>query len=271
MKLSVIIPVFNSAGTLDRCIASVLAQNIEGMEIILVDDGSTDDSPAICDRWQLGNENIVVIHKKNGGLSDARNAGMDIVTGERVTFIDSDDEVEKHTYYDLMHYMDNHPDCDIVEYPVKIHVGGPDERDLYFVEKQWKSAKEYWEQCEVWEHCYVCNKMYKKSVIDGIKFPMRNFEDLWWYAEVLRQKNPMVSTVPYGLYRYYSNPYGICYRSEKSVPMLIQLLESQIHAAWVIRTLPFSGKCRKMYRSMFCRVYDIIRLNICRLSKNFQK
>lgn len=97
MTLSVIIPVYNVAPYLRRCVDSVLRQTYRDMEIILVDDGSTDESGAICDEYAStafhhSNIPIRVIHKPNGGLSDARNAGLKVATGEYVVFLDSDDE-----------------------------------------------------------------------------------------------------------------------------------------------------------------------------------
>ena len=81
-RISVIVPVYNVEAYLNRCVDSILAQSFEQLEIILVDDGSTDRSPAICDRYAGQDERIRVIHKENGGLSDARNAGLRIATGE---------------------------------------------------------------------------------------------------------------------------------------------------------------------------------------------
>lgn len=91
MTLSVIIPVYNVALYLRRCVESVLHQTYHNMEIILVDDGSTDGSGAICEEFAREDERIRVIHKANGGLSDARNAGLAVATGEYVVFLDSDD------------------------------------------------------------------------------------------------------------------------------------------------------------------------------------
>ena len=91
MKLSVIIPVYCVEATLDRCVESVLCQQVEDMEVILVDDGSPDCCPQKCDEWAQKDSRIRVIHKENGGLSDARNAALDIATGDYITFVDSDD------------------------------------------------------------------------------------------------------------------------------------------------------------------------------------
>ena len=81
MKLSIVIPVYRVEGTLDRCVESVLIQDVDDMEVILVDDGSPDSCPQMCDQWAVRDNRIQVIHKENGGLSDARNAGIDIAQG----------------------------------------------------------------------------------------------------------------------------------------------------------------------------------------------
>lgn len=92
-KISVIVPVYKVEDYLDRCVESILAQTFVDFELILVDDGSPDNCPAMCDSWAGKDSRIKVIHKENGGLSDARNAGFEGSCGEWITFIDSDDYV----------------------------------------------------------------------------------------------------------------------------------------------------------------------------------
>ena len=93
--ISVIVPVFKVEKYLDRCVQSIVDQTYRNLEIILVDDGSPDNCPAMCDAWAEKDNRVKVIHKKNGGLSDARNAGMAIATGELMGFVDSDDYISK--------------------------------------------------------------------------------------------------------------------------------------------------------------------------------
>lgn len=100
--ISVIIPVYKVEKYLDKCIQSVINQTYSNLEIILVDDGSPDNCPQLCDDWANKDERIKVIHKKNGGLSDARNAGLDIATGEYIAFVDSDDYIESDMYECLL-------------------------------------------------------------------------------------------------------------------------------------------------------------------------
>ena len=93
-KISVIVPVYNAAATLDRCVESVLGQSVPGgLELILVDDGSRDASPALCDGWAARDDRVRVIHQPNGGPSAARNAGLDAARGEYLGFVDADDRL----------------------------------------------------------------------------------------------------------------------------------------------------------------------------------
>ena len=105
-KVSVVIPIYNVADYLDVCIASVCAQTYQNIEIILVDDGSTDGSPQSCDSWKEKDSRIRVIHKENGGLSSARNAGLDIATGTYILFVDGDDAVRENLLDATIPYMD---------------------------------------------------------------------------------------------------------------------------------------------------------------------
>lgn len=92
-KISIIIPVYNAERFLRRCLNSVLNQSYSNWECIIVDDGSKDSSPAICDEYVKTDSRFKVIHKENGGVSRARNTGLSLVVGEWVTFVDSDDEL----------------------------------------------------------------------------------------------------------------------------------------------------------------------------------
>ena len=100
--ISVIVPVFKVDPYLDRCVESIVNQTYRNLEIILVDDGSPDSCGAMCDAWAEKDRRIKVIHKKNGGLSDARNAGLDIATGTLIGFVDSDDFIRSDMYLLLM-------------------------------------------------------------------------------------------------------------------------------------------------------------------------
>lgn len=112
--ISVIVPIYNVEKYLDRCVDSIINQTYKNLEIILVDDGSPDNCPKMCDDYAEKDSRIKVVHKENGGLSDARNVGMEVATGEYVSFIDSDDYVSLDFYETLLEtIVDN--DSDIVE------------------------------------------------------------------------------------------------------------------------------------------------------------
>lgn len=105
-KVSIIVPVYNVEKYLDRCMQSLLGQTLKELEIILVDDGSPDNSPALCDNYESASDNlhwpiIKVIHKINEGLGFARNSGLEIATGEYIAFLDSDDFVDVNMYEQL--------------------------------------------------------------------------------------------------------------------------------------------------------------------------
>ena len=94
MLFSVIIPVYNARLTLDQCIRSVLSQETQDLEVCIVDDGSTDGSDSICDTWARTDSRIKVHHQSNKGVSSARNKGLEMATGDWITFLDSDDTIE---------------------------------------------------------------------------------------------------------------------------------------------------------------------------------
>lgn len=122
-KVSVIVPVYNVEKYLNKCIESIIKQSYENIEIILVDDGSTDKSGKICDEYSLKDSRIKVIHKENGGLSDARNYGIDAATGDYLLFVDSDDYIDIDLIKNVNQYMNKQ--IDVIKFKmVKIDDNG---------------------------------------------------------------------------------------------------------------------------------------------------
>lgn len=115
--ISIIVPVYNVEKYLDRCVESILNQTFKDFELILVDDGSPDDCPAICDEWAEKDSRIKVIHKPNGGVSSARNEGLNIAQGEYIGFCDPDDVINPHMY-ELMYktITDSGSDCSVCSF-----------------------------------------------------------------------------------------------------------------------------------------------------------
>lgn len=119
-KISVIIPVYGVEKYLDRCVESVVNQTYKDLEIILVDDGSPDNCPQMCDEWALRDARIRTVHRENGGQSCARNTGLSMATGDYITFVDSDDWIIKDTYEHCMKLFDNNRSANAVQFDVKL-------------------------------------------------------------------------------------------------------------------------------------------------------
>ena len=170
-----------------------------------------------CDR-------IRVVHKANGGLSDARNAGIDIATGDYVTFVDSDDYLADNTYGPLMQRLEQQPDIDILEYPIYIHNGSPRQHLTDFKpEATYHDMESYWLDGRAYQHTYACNKIFRKSLFDAVRFPVgRVFEDAQTLP-LLLEKAGTVVTCSQGLYYYCSNSEGITMTADgQALQMLLQ-------------------------------------------------
>lgn len=226
MKLSIIIPVYRTQDTLQRCMESILHQSFTDYELILVDDGSPDDCPLLCDEWAKKDRRISVIHKANGGLSDARNAGIMQAKGEYITFVDSDDAIGKDTLQALMDELIAHPDTDILEYPVMERIGHPTkERLLTFIPKDYDNAVDYWLNEQAYLHTYAWNKIYRRRLFDNIFFPKgKNFEDIQTIpyliglipTDVENNRNIRIRVTNAGRYLYYWNNNGITAKAKYS-------------------------------------------------------
>lgn len=209
MKLSIIIPVYRTAHTLDRCVESVLAQQYTDMEIILVDDGSPDNCPKKCDEWAITDTRITVIHQSNCGLSGARNAGIKKATGDYLTFVDSDDFIAPDTYQPLMELLSRRTDIDILEYPYIWHSGSSDERAVLFQNTEYSDIISYWLKGYAYEHTYAWNKIFKKELFANVCFPIgKVFEDVATLP-LLAQQAKCIVTTDIGRYHYWLNPNGI--------------------------------------------------------------
>lgn len=178
-KLSIIVPVYKVERTLNQCVESILRQTFSDWELILIDDGSPDCCGAMCDKWAQYDSRVRVIHKPNGGLSDARNAGIEASDGEFITFVDSDDFISEDTYLSVLGIFQNYKECDIVEYPVNEKYGSREQKLLIFRNTYYESTIHYWYSEEVFRHCYAWNKVYRRDVFNGVRYPKgRLYEDI---------------------------------------------------------------------------------------------
>jgi glycosyltransferase involved in cell wall biosynthesis len=209
MKLSIIIPVYNVEDTLLRCVESIEKQDYSDYEIILVDDGSLDRSGSICDDLSEKNTSIKTIHKANGGLSDARNAGIDACSGEYITFIDSDDFIAEGTLTDVMNIIADNPNYDMLEYSAIIHYGSDKVYPLKLKSKTYNSLYDYWFDGNAYDHTYAWNKIFRKNLFNDVRFPVgKVFEDVYTLPLLLKNITT-IATTEKGLYYYTLNLKGI--------------------------------------------------------------
>lgn len=219
--ISVVIPIYNVEQYLNACVDSVVNQTYSNLEIILIDDGSPDNCPEICDEYAKHDSRIKVIHQKNGGLSAARNAGIDFAHGEFLTFIDSDDFVVRN-YVELLYKG-------IVEFDADISIAS-----FYTFTKENELAISYSELSftEVTrEECFkrygaikadlsmpfisACNKLYKRDLFSSIRFSIgKLYEDAFSTYKLLDDAKKIVFTSTY-LYFYRLNPQSILGQSFK--------------------------------------------------------
>lgn len=196
-KISVIVPVYKVEPYLDKCVSSIANQTYTNLEIILVDDGSPDNCPAMCNAWTKKDSRIRVMHKPNGGLSDARNAGMAVATGELMTFVDSDDWIASDMYEHLYQRLEE-DSSDIAACGVQMvwESKTPSRmltRDGNCILNQEEAMQSIIE--ESWLKQPVWYKLYKTKLIRDILFPVGKYhEDVFWsYQAVGRAQRVSVS------------------------------------------------------------------------------
>jgi len=210
--LSVIVPVYNVEAYLARCVDSILSQTYGNLEVILVDDGAKDSSGAICDAYLEKDPRVRVIHKENGGLSSARNAGIDMATGEYITFVDSDDWIEPDGYEHLMGLMK--------QYQVKLVCGGNYDVDgktgkrtlaLCPEKEEVITAEEFIGRMFLWQgfDSSACDKIYHRSLLTTFRYPEGKVcEDVAvTYRIVMATDYAALSDRPF--YNYYHRPGSI--------------------------------------------------------------
>ena len=193
IKVSIIVPVYNVETYLPKCIESILTQSYSNLEIILVDDGSEDTSGKICERFAKEDLRIPVIHKENGGLSDARNAGLEVATGNYYMFIDSDDYLSSDATETLLVAAKKNK-CEIsVCNMIRFSEDGK-ESDFY-VPVHEETVYRGNERYATLNQPSVCNKMFKAELFDDVRFPKGKFyEDTFVYHRLVYKAESIVLT-----------------------------------------------------------------------------
>ena len=182
--ISVIVPVYNVQKYLKKCVDSITSQTYKNLEILLVDDGSTDSSGQICNEFEKNDARIKVIHKKNGGLSDARNAGLDRAKGQYYAFIDSDDYIQDNTIEIMLNAIKKNKSeiavCNMIRFLEEgetVQFYCPTDHEVLY-----QGNQRY-------------NKLFEAKLFEGIRFPKgKYYEDTFVYHEVLYRANSIVLT-----------------------------------------------------------------------------
>ena len=193
--ISVIIPVYNVEKYLNKCITSVVEQTYKNLEIIIVDDGSTDQSPEICDEWKKRDSRIQVVHSSNGGAGKARNTALDMATGDYVTFVDSDDYIAPQMYQVLLEQF--YDGIGIVECNYSMVYDDSEkfkeERKIYKIHT-YSAMEAMYENIN--DHIFrqlIWNKMYRKDVIKGIYFPTgKKIDDEFWTYQAIGNASKLI-------------------------------------------------------------------------------
>ena len=201
--VSVVVPVYNVEAYLDRCVESLVTQTLRDIEIILVDDGSTDSSPSLCDAWAKRDARIGAVHKMNGGLSDARNIGVEIAKADLIGFVDSDDWVEPNMYETLYrHIREDGSDiavCGTRElFPTRVVDPLPPKQYV-------QTGKEALRDQLIGDiiHVWVPTKLYTRSIVESKPLPVGlTFEDTYIVADWFLQAG-LVSVDLEPLYCYW--------------------------------------------------------------------
>lgn len=207
--ISVIIPVYNVEKYLSQCLESVIRQTYQDLEIIVIDDGSTDESPRICDEYAEKDTRIRVIHKQNAGAASARNAGLKIATGEYLAFVDSDDYLNTNAYETMLGIMQR-TTADIVECAFCNEFPNRTWNRIFFEKETLFSTVEYLKlYTDHWICSLIWEKLYKRSLFEGIEFEEGHQidDEFFTYQGVMNAKTIVYN--PTILYHYRMRSSGV--------------------------------------------------------------
>lgn len=231
--VSIIIPIYKVEPYLRRCLDSIVNQTYTNLEIILVDDGSPDECPTICDEYAAKDNRIVVIHKENGGLSDARNAGLDICRGEYVSFVDSDDWLADSFVCNLTQAIyQNNADIGVANF---IRASVPFSAKIQLepnshIEKlnSLQSVKKLWTNDYI-TFVIACGKIYKTSLFSDIRFPKGKIheDEYTTYKLLYRASKTVFLNIP--LYFYFQRNDSIMARTSSDSLRVLDAMVERYH------------------------------------------
>lgn len=200
--ISVVVPVYNIEAYLEKCVRSLLEQTYSNLEIILVDDGSTDSSPALCDKFAEEDKRVIVSHKRNGGLSDARNHGMTLANGEYLSFIDGDDYLSQGAYEAAVAEFKDA--ADIVAFGIELCFD--DGRKIRKAPARRRCLDMGQGIVALNTFCGLdvsaCNKVYRRNLFEGIEFPVGKHCEDYYIMPRLLDRAVRIVMLPDAFYQY---------------------------------------------------------------------
>lgn len=255
--ISVIVPVYNAEKYIHRCVDSIINQTYTNLEIILVDDGSPDNSGVICDEYAEKDDRIVVIHKENKGVYTARNAGLDICTGEYIAFVDSDDYIESEMYEIMLsESLKDNVDICVCQWQYENQDGQRiidlnkinntiygKKTSIEFAEYLYGSSYENGVVCAAW------NKLYRKEIFETTRFYGRYIEDDRIHSEIL-SRDYSIFVLTDRLYIYCQNGDSLTNKPFREETLLFLDVLSE-------RMKFFSANEKLLYntRKLYCNMY----------------
>lgn len=231
LLVSIIVPVYNVEKYLCRCVDSIINQTYKNIEIILVDDGSLDNCPLICDNYKLLDNRIVVIHKDNGGLSDARNAGLDVAKGKYITFIDSDDWYKLDAIECMVNVAEQNKTDVTCMYNISSNDYGPVDEEFHISKNvELFSYLDFGKMlCNKEISTSVCNKLFKVECFKNHRFAKdRLNEDFLLLGELILKKINF-AVVDYTGYFYYIREDSTTHLSQTNVNAVVDAIKNAMY------------------------------------------
>ena len=216
MKLSVVVPVYNVEKYIDQCVSSILSQTFTDFELILVDDESPDNCPEICEQYAKKDKRVKVVHKMNGGLASARNAGIKVATGEYIAFVDSDDVIDKDMFLVMLEKMQE-AEADVCctgmiqfnEHSTWNSLPAPKEDVLL-------TDSDIYRFIFTKNGCgdYMPNKIFKRCIFDTVTLVENVIYEDVYIMHVIFSKAKKVLFIKENFYLYRINNQGICHNKQ---------------------------------------------------------
>ncbi|WP_391116738.1 glycosyltransferase family 2 protein [Psychrobacillus sp. L3] len=256
--ITVIVPIYKVEAYLHRCVDSILNQTYKNLEILLIDDGSPDKCGEICDEYAKLDERIKVIHKKNGGLSDARNAGIEIAKGEYISFIDSDDwihveYIEK--LYQLLRKTDSDISvCDFIRTSTE-DIQGENSKEIIYEYSNVEALGQFLDKFYV-QMVIACGKLYKRKLFEEIRFPVgRIHEDEFTTYKLIYKAEKIVLTTDQLLYYWQRKDsiMGVGF----NIKNRLHAIDAYKERAEFFEKVGLKGLSHKTYRQLFFIYMDV--------------